>query len=192
MKKCNITVASLLFLFLIGMCSFLTINTYAKYRSVLEDKSDSYEVAKWTFDEENSIKTIDIDLDKSYIASTLYTGTIAPGTSGYFNLSLDNSSFVAVDYTIKLLSANVPSNLKFYTDREHNHEFNINNPITGRLEVHGARYSQNIYWEWKYETGTIIDGVAEGDSLDTIDGKNTNDMTITVQITGTQVVPEEV
>ena len=114
---------------------------------------------------------------------------IAPGTQGEltFNVSNKNTE-VGTQYTIALSNENAPTNIKFYSDSACTIELQ-NSKLTGTLAPNADSQTVKIYWKWAYETGTVTDGVATGDSSDTTDGENANTMTVTATITGVQVEP---
>lgn len=164
----------------------LAAAVYAKYVSSIT-KSGNATVAKWAFVSDNESSTLTCDLDKTYDATTLVGGKIAPGTSGYCEVELSNANTeVGVEYTISLPStvANKPTNLKFYSDASHETEVTSAAPITGTLAPNATATSVKIYWMWPY-----VDGTDSYDTADTTDGTAAKTMTMEFTITGTQVQP---
>ena len=169
----------------------LAAAVYAKYIASFT-ATGSATVAKWAFSTDNTSGTVTCVLDKTYDANTLVAGKIAPGTSGKCPIQISNANTeVGVDYEIKLPStvANQPTNLKFYSDADHNTPITSSDPITGNLRPNAAATTVYVYWEWPYETGAVTNGVAAGDSADTTDGAAAATMTLEFEVTGTQVQP---
>ena len=170
--------------------SAVGIFTFAKYRTQLDSSNQTATVAKWAFGEDNTnTNTFTFSLANTYTASTLVNNRIAPGTQGEltFNVSNKNTE-VGTQYTIALSNENAPTNIKFYSDSACTIELQ-NSKLTGTLAPNADSQTVKIYWKWAYETGTVTDGVATGDSDDTTDGVAANTMTVTATITGVQVEP---
>ena len=92
---------------------------YAKYKTTLTGNGTAT-VAKWSFKVNGQTQTIpDIDLaTKMKKVNNVAENKLAPGTEGSFELNLDaTGSEVAIDYNIKLIVTEKPTNLRFYTDR---------------------------------------------------------------------------
>ena len=121
----------------------------------------------------------------------MVAGKIAPGTSGKCPIKISNAnSEVGVNYTIKPKTVtNQPTNLKLYKDANHTDAFSASAAITGTLTPGAAEQTIYVYWDWAYETGTVTDGVATGDSADTTDGEAAKKMEISFDISGVQVQP---
>ena len=168
--------------------SAVGIFTFAKYRTQLDSSNQTATVAKWNFGEDNT-NTFTFSLANTYTESTLVRGKIAPGTQGEltFNVSNKNTE-VGTQYTIALSNTNAPTNIKFYSDSACTSEL-VDSKLTGTLAPKAASQTVKIYWKWAYETGTVTDGVATGDSADTTNGTAANTMTVTATITGVQVQP---
>ena len=168
-------------------------NTYSKYIAQI-DGTGNAEIARWAFKANNETKTIaNIKLSNTYNQSKIVENTIAPGTSGSFDIILDTTgSDVAIDYAIKFEnSANKPTNLKFrYGETTSDTLEGLEEVLKGRINVDDERTKTiTINWDWQYQTGTTSDEIAENDRKDTEDaGKN---YTFDVTITGTQVNPSE-
>ena len=185
----------------------LAAGVYAKYIASFTADGDIADVAKWAFEDENDGDgLLECELDKNYDTNTLSEGKIAPGTSGTCTFSITNkNSEVGVNYTITLSGVtNQPTNVKFYKTKSgsgnnitYTDELTTSNgSVTGTINAGVATaQTEEIYWVWPYETGTVTDGVAEGDDEDTTDGENaaaaTKKMTATFAIKGVQVQPTE-
>lgn len=187
MKKKSIVL--MVMLMLVGITSGLVGKTFAKYTATVNGQATAT-VAKWAFSSDNTISSLSVNLDQTADPTTLAVvggqQRIAPGTSGSFQINLNNEhSEVGVNFTLALNSIdNKPTNLKFYKDSQHKTELTPgSSTITGQL-VAGDSTGVNvpIYWEWKYET-------TNGDTADTADGVAAKSLTIGLTVTGVQVQP---
>lgn len=177
-------------LLLIGVTSGYVAKTYAKYTAEVSGNGAAV-IAKWNFDTENEITTINVALDETYDSSTLVEGKIAPGTVGSFAINLTNAdSEVGVDFEINIGTvSNVPTNLKLYSDDSYTTELTTAN-ITGQISAGDSTgIEAKIYWKWEYETGSVTNGIASGDSADTTDGKSAKTLTVPVIVKGVQTEP---
>ena len=210
MKKTKgILLMGMLMLVVVG--AYYMAGTYAKYTSSVV-KTGTAAVAKWAFTEHNTAGTLTLNITPAADASTLVGGTIAPGTSGSFNIEVDNTETqvgINVLATIAIKNGcsnaekttqetcngedevwyNTPANLKFYTDAEHITALGVEG-VAGVVEA-GEKLSsaeeaqgpaKTIYWTWPYET-------TNGDASDTSDGIEAGTFGVDVTITGTQVTP---
>ena len=186
-KKTMLALAIILGVAVVGLAA----GVYAKYIASITSGNGSATVAKWAFETDNANTTITCELDKNYNADTLVAGKIAPGTSGKCPIKISNAnSEVGVNYTIKPKTVtNQPTNLKLYKDANHTDAFSTSAAITGTLTPGAAEQTIYVYWDWAYETGTVTDGVATGDSADTTDGEAAKKMEISFDISGVQVQP---
>ena len=166
----------------------LAAAVYAKYASTVTSGSGSLTVAQWSFEEDNKNETITCDLSKTYDASTLYAGKIAPGTSGKCTISLSNANTeVGVDYVIKVKTiTGAPTNMKFYKEAAHTNVVDTEAGITGTLAPKAAAQEVYIYWQWPYETPADSDA---GDEVDTSAGESAGTVSVSFEISGTQVRP---
>ena len=186
-KKATLVVA----LIAIGIAVLgLSAAVYAKYISFIT-KTGTATVAKWAFTTDNETGTVTCELDKTYNANTLVAGKIAPGTSGKCPIVISNASTeVGVKYDIKPSTVtNQPKNLKFYKEATHTNEITADGTatITGNLAPKAAATTVYVYWEWPYEDGSDD----AYDSKDTADGEAGATMTMTFDVTGTQIAPAE-
>ena len=192
MKRKNNALLLMVLLLLVGITSLFVSGTYAKYTAQITGNGTA-KVAKWAFDTENAITTININLTETPDPTTLVANRIAPGTSGSFEIALTNAnSEVGVDFTLSLDTiANIPTNLKFYKDNSYTTEIVPGTTeVTGQIEAEdGTGVNVPIYWRWLYETGTVTDGIATGDGDDTTAGTAANTLTIPVKIKGVQTTP---
>lgn len=187
-KKTMLALAIILGVAVVGLAA----GVYAKYIASITSGNGSATVAKWAFETDNANTTITCELDKTYNADTLVAGKIAPGTSGKCPIKISNAnSEVGVNYTIKPKTVtNQPKNLKLYKDAAHTDAFSTSAAITGTLTPGATEQTIYVYWDWAYETGTVTDGVAAGDTDDNTDGKAAKTMEISFDISGVQVRPQ--
>lgn len=199
MKKRKILSIVALFL-LIGVAGTFIVSTYAKYTASVS-KRGSAVVAKWNFATDNSATTFEVDLKENYDESTLLKirnvdgiekKIIAPGTEGSFDIALINTSEVGVNFTVSLGEiSNLPANVKFYKDASYTQALIPGtDDITGDLVANDAEgVTVHIYWRWLYETGTVTDGIATGDTQDNNAGVLASELTIPVMVKGVQAMP---
>lgn len=186
-KKKGAAVAALIIMGVVVLG--LAAAVYAKYLSSIT-KTGTATVAKWAFTTDNTSGTVVCELDHNYDAATLVNGKIAPGTSGKCPIQVSNAtSEVGISYSIKPSATNQPTNLKFYKEASHTTEVSGSSAVTGTLNPGAAAQTIYVYWWWPYQTGTVTDGVAAGDTDDTANGTSAAAMTITFDVTGTQVEP---
>lgn len=193
MKKHRNSMLIVILLLLVAIATAYVGGTYAKYTGNVSGNGTAT-VAKWSFEADNPISTLNINFGQTYDPTTLVAQKIAPGTRGSFEISVKNTNTeTGVNFTIALGEvSNVPTNLKFYKDNTYTTEITPGTgTITGQLKAKDATgLSVPIYWKWEYETVDAQDSVTAGDTADTTNGKaETLDLTIPVTITGTQVPP---
>ena len=184
-KKTTLVVA----LVILGVAVLgLAAAVYAKYASTVTSGNGSLTVAKWSFEEDNKNETITCDLTKNYDDNTLVDGKIAPGTSGTCTISLSNANTeVGVNYVIKVKTiTGAPANMKFYKEADHTNVVDTETGIAGTLAPKAAAQDVEIYWQWPYETPADSD---DGDVADTTAGKNAGSLSVSFEISGTQVRP---
>ena len=184
MKKKK-TLGILVLLFMIVIAGAYVVNTFAKYSSTI-NKSGSVTVASWNFATDNTGDTFTVNITPSADASTLVSGKIAPGTEGSFVINVKNTSEVGANVSVALgsVTGTVPTNMKFYSDSEHNTQITPGSfTKTGVLRAGDSTgLNATIYWVWPYETPS-------GDADDTTAGTTPATLSIPVTITGTQVAP---
>ena len=194
-KTRNKPVIILLALLLITAIVF-SMYAYAKYKTTLKGNGTAT-VAKWSFKVNEQTQTIpDIDLATTMKkVNNVAENKLAPGTEGSFDLNLDaTGSEVAVDYNIKLVVTEKPTNLRFYTDSSYTKEIASTDGVMNvsgvmSLEEIKTIQTKTIYWKWAYQTGTAANDIVASDKIDTADSKKSVTMTITV--TGTQRNPSQ-
>jgi len=180
-------------LLLVAIATAYVGGTYAKYTESFSREAKAT-VAKWNFVGDNEQKTLAIDFSEKYDATTLVDGKIAPGTSGSFKIKLTNDTTeTGVNFILALGDvSNLPTNLKFYKDSAYKTEITPNGEttITGQLKAKDATGVEvPLYWKWEYETKDTNNSVTAGDTADTTNGKDAQELTVPVTITGNQVSP---
>ncbi len=185
-KKIIKILCAVLLLMSLGMTGY----TYAKY--VTQEKGNgSADIATWSFriekDENEDVKTI--RLADTSNKETLLNGKIAPGTSGQFYLKINAvGSEVAVDYKVTFENEkNKPDNIIFKYDGKTYSSLSEIDAIQGTMGLTDYKSQLiKVEWEWPYETGSAVNGIASGDKVDTQNGQDNLDYTFDVIATGTQ------
>ena len=185
-KKIIKILCAVLLLMSLGMTGY----TYAKY--VTQEKGNgSADIATWSFriekDENEDVKTI--RLADTSNKETLLNGKIAPGTSGQFYLKITAvGSEVAVDYKVTFGNEkNKPDNIIFKYDGKTYSSLSEIDAIQGTMGLTDYKSQLiKVEWEWPYETGSAVNGIASGDKVDTQNGQDNLDYTFDVIATGTQ------
>lgn len=167
----------------------LAAAVYAKYISTITNTSTAT-VAKWAFTSDNTGGSVTCELDHTYDSATLVANKIAPGTRGKCPIEVSNENTeVGIRYDIKVNTiTNQPTHLKFYTDDTYGTE------LSGSTTIHGTlRPGETpadpvyVYWEWPYVDNPSTTAY---DEIDTADGEAAKTMTMTFDVTGTQVQPQ--
>ena len=185
-KKIIKILCAVLLLMSLGMTGY----TYAKY--VTQEKGNgSADIATWSFriekDENEDVKTI--RLADTSNKESLLNGKIAPGTSGQFYLKINAvGSEVAVDYKVTFGNEkNKPDNIIFKYDGKTYSSLSEIDAIQGTMGLTDYKSQLiKVEWEWPYETGSAVNGIASGDKVDTQNGQDNLDYTFDVIATGTQ------
>ena len=156
----NKTMKMILITLLIAMIALVLVSgTYAKYTSSASG-SDTARVAKWSFNVgENDIvakDTFTFDLFKTItdtdVVSANADKVIAPGTSGSFDLVLENKSETSAKYGITYTVTNTASipvqfsvNGKDWTDNLANV---VETDTDTKLDANNGRKTIKIQWKW--------------------------------------------
>ena len=190
-KKIVIIVSILLAIVL----SFIGGQTFAKY--VTEVRGDgTAQIATWDFKVNGQREQVQtISLGSTYDASTLVDGKIAPGTRGSFQIIVDGTgSDVGIDYKIKFSNESTkPQNLKFYyNDTEYDSILDLAEDLSGTIAANAEDKTKTltINWEWEYETGDNPTEIASNDKIDTQNAQEISNYTFNVNVSGTQVAPQ--
>lgn len=171
----NKTMKMILITLLIAMIALVLVSgTYAKYTSSASG-SDTARVAKWSFNVgENDIvakDTFTFDLFKTITDTDGKTETdvvsanadkvIAPGTSGSFDLVLENKSETSAKYGITYTVTNTASipvqfsvNGKDWTDNLANV---VESDTDTKLDANNGRKTIKIQWKWAYDGDDTTD-----------------------------------
>lgn len=178
---------------IIGLCvlaaiifAFIGGNVLAKYRTEVTGQGKA-EIAQWAFNVNGNSSAMDtISLSKTYNASDLVNGKIAPGTKGAFNILVDaTGSEVGVDYAVTFSDeTNKPSNLKFkYCGHEASSLEELQQYTLGTIFANDEvkTHTLTIEWEWPY---------SGDDNLDTANGMANLDYTFNVCVVGAQYLPQ--
>lgn len=192
MKK---TSKSLLFALMIGitLLSCAVGGTYAKYTEKVSQEAKA-SVAEWSFADDNTTQDqYKFAVSETYDKSTLVNGKIAPGTKGTFDIKLVNTNTdTAVRFEILFANmANKPTNFHLYrtidgSTKGDEVQLDGTGKVTGKLAAKDATgLTAKFIWEWAYETAEV----AANDVVDTNEGKEANELTMGVTITGTQIAP---
>ena len=143
-------------LLLIGFI-MIAIGTFAYYRTTVTG-TVSGTIASWSFKTNNGNPTFTtITLAPTQTTKTL-NSTMAPGTSGSFDLVLSTvGSALPVSYTITFSNfTNVPTNLQFYSDDDF---LTVSDIRTNGFKIEGDMASnttltKTIYWKWDFGTAS--------------------------------------
>lgn len=145
-------------LLLIGLI-LIAIGTFAYYRSTVTGTITGT-IATWSFEANDATETFTtIVLAPTQTTKTL-NATMAPGTSGSFDIVLDtNGSTIPVEYVITFSNfTNVPANLQFYSDENFTTVTDIRTTgykIEGEL-ASNSTYTKTIYWKWAYGAASSV------------------------------------
>ena len=195
MKMISIT------LLIVMIALILVSGTYAKYTSSATG-SDSARVAKWAFNvggTDIASNTFKFDLFKTIkdsdgneendVVSANGDKVIAPGTSGSFDISLENKSEVSAKYGIKFTVTNTKSiPIQFSTDGNTWTDSLTNiaaDDTKTKLAPNGTK-KITVQWKWAYED-------TNEDTKETTDAKDlalgtagTATLTVSAEVTATQ------
>lgn len=203
MKNDNKLVQFTVFVLLIAMVTLIILSgTYAKYTTSVSG-SDTATVAKWSIkvnDNEiavdNSTVTIDLfktiyDTDGTTAETDVKTGKyIAPGTSGKFDLKVENDSDVTAKYSIAFTLSDTTLPIEFSTDGGKNWSTSLSDVASTTLAVGSNAVTTTVQWRWTYESGADATAIATKDKNDTAIGiaaQTEKKLTVTAKITAEQV-----
>lgn len=195
MKMISIT------LLIVMIALILVSGTYAKYTSSATG-SDSARVAKWAFNvggTDIASNTFKFDLFKTIkdsdgneendVVSANGDKVIAPGTSGSFDISLENKSEVSAKYGVKFTVSNeknIP--IQFSTDGNTWTDSLTNiaaDDTKTKLAPNGTK-TITVQWKWAYED-TNEDTKEATDAKDLALGTDgTATITVSAEVTATQ------
>lgn len=201
MKKENSLVKFTTFVLLITIIAVALVSgTYAKYTSTATG-SDTATVAKWSIIVGEGEKEVDIASNKTVTFNLFNTLTnesnvaktdgtlIAPGTTGSFDLKINNASQVTAEYAIsfKVEDNNAGIPLEFKVGDGNWTKGSIPAVDTTKLEMNKDN-TVTVSWRWVYEVESDdANVIADADTADTKLGVSTPSITVTATITATQV-----
>ena len=174
--------------------AFLGGHAYAKYFTKIKGTGLA-EIATWSFKVNGEMEQIQtINLASTIDNETLVDNKIAPGTKGNFNIVIDaTDSDVGINYNISFSDeSNKPTNLKFiYNEQEYQSIEELADNLSGIINANDEEKTRtlNIGWEWKYETGSDANTIAQNDIIDTENGTSLANYTFNIIVSGTQVEP---
>lgn len=204
-KRKNTTTITLILLILLVVVAttILLGRTFAKYTSS-STGTDTATVATWSFevnDEQiatSSAKTLNInifdtikDSDRTSAESDVTSNKIAPGTSGSFDIKVDNTSDVTAKCTIAFSAtnaSNIPLEYQVVTKGGAPDEGSWTKNITEEnvtidsLAKTTGTDTRTVYWRWAFDGNDTSDtnlGIAAQSTAPTAE--------LTVTVTATQV-----
>ena len=196
-KNTTKNIILILLILIILASSGIGIFAWAKYQTTVTGVGTAT-VAKWSFKLVDGITettdVIDFAITRTDANESVVAGKLAPGTSGKFEIGIDASGTeTALEYAIDVTLENAPKNMKFYSDEGRTEELTIvNNIFTEKgymlLKDVNTIKTEEIYWEWPYETGITEEEIEENDIKDTEDAGN--QITMQIAVTGYQVTDE--
>lgn len=185
-KKMKTTDYLIIIVLIIIICASYIAFTSAKYASK-ETESDTAYVAKWSFVDGDSSTQLTLKADET-LYPNLKSGTIAPGTSGNFDISLDASgSDVGVQYEISIApeaGKTLPTGLKILLDSSSGVIMYDSNPENMKRTI-------NVTWEWTYgdETNQYNYDENQDTGYNNDEANQTTNLDITIK--GKQLQPQK-
>lgn len=197
-KSKTMRIASLLLVLVLVTTCFVG-TTFTKYTSSANGTATAT-VAKWSIevnDEQiavtNGPKTVSFDLFSTIKDSNgtddetdVVSGKIAPGTSGAFNLKVENLSEVTANYAITFEvtnGSNVPLQYSADGTTWKSDISEIYSDLSGNLDkINGETVDSEteiVYWKWEFNGDDTALGIAAQNSAPTV--------TVAATITATQV-----
>jgi len=172
------------------------IFAWARYQTTIQGESTA-QVAKWNFKvtgDTTQTGQVAFPISRTDENTTVAEGTIAPGTYGEIPIEIDvTGTQTDLIYTIIGSMANLPRNLKLYSDSARTQEIGIEGQIFSRADylkvadigTETKIISEKIYWEWPFETGETAEDIKINNQEDTEDmGKP---MTMALTVSGKQL-----
>ena len=188
-KNRTMRVAVLMLALTLLTCCFVG-STFARYTSTYSD-TDTVTVAKWSFEVEgtdivtaeddaitfdlfNTIKDTDGSAETDVIANK-----IAPGTKGAFDIDLDNTSEVTVNYAVTVALDKTCDFIEWAiedVDASYGTLAELNNALKGTLafdngegEAETTTTNVKIFWRWVYGDKGVDNAYANiGDIVATV------------------------
>lgn len=144
MKKKNKTKSKLIYLYYAIIILLFAIGiTFSKYITTVSSETQ-IKASKFSFKVGQTAENVEIDLK-----GTVTNGKeIIPGSEGKIELEIDFSEMeVATNYTITVDTANIPENIKLYTDSSFDSEFSNYSDTT---ELDTTTVTKTLYWKWNF------------------------------------------
>ena len=176
MNKKKILILSLI---MVGII-LLGAGTYAYYMIAIKGNI-KIETGTFVFDVlHNNTTFTNIDLYDTIENPRLTNKYIIPGDSGKFELTATvNGSSTDVEYEITFTGTNIPTNLKFYLNKQKTNKLDLTKSLKGYFNSDDTDKAKvyTIYWEWPYDSGV--------NNSDDINYQN-KDILVDVKVVGKQ------
>lgn len=200
MKKNSTMRLAVLLLALTLITSCFVGGTFAKYTAGATITGESAAVAKWSFEvggtdiATSDTATIDLFTTVYEIGTTsadaeVKSGVIAPGTTGKFDLVLENTSEVAAQYNIAFNVTNNDIPLEFKVgDGEWTTTPAVAASNDTILAVGAQAKTITVEWRWAFEQTNVTAGDAADNALGTAAAAgNAAKATVVVTVNAVQV-----
>ena len=152
MNKRKILILSLI---MVGII-LLGAGTYAYYMIAIKGNI-KIEAGTFVFDVlHNSTTFKNIDLYDTMENPSLTSKYIIPGDSGKFELTATaNGSSTDVEYEITFTGTNIPTNMKFYLNKQKTNKLDLTKGLKGYFNSDDTDKTKvyTIYWEWPFDSG---------------------------------------
>lgn len=185
-KKITKTDLLIIIVLIIIICASYIAFTSAKYKTGLTNSDTAY-VAKWSFVDGDSSTNLMLTADETQYPN-LKPGTIAPGSSGEFNIVLDaTGSDVGAKYKVAITPVEnnpLPTGLTIAAS-------SLEGTILFDSNSENMKKTIKVTWEWTY--GDNIDQNNYDENLDTGYNNDESGKTylVNVAIHGEQLQPTE-
>ena len=134
----------------------LGAGTYAYYMIAIKGNI-KIEAGTFVFDVlHNNTTFTNIDLYDTIENPSLTNKYIIPGDSGKFELTATaNGSSTDVEYEITFTGTNIPTNMKFYLNKQKTNKLGLTKGLKGYFNSDDTDKTKvyTIYWEWPFDSG---------------------------------------
>ncbi len=171
-------------------------NGFSKYLMEVKGKG-IVEVANWSFLVNGQSSSIqNIQLAQTYTPETLVENTIAPGTSGAFDIVIDaTGSQVGIAYQVQFQNeVGKPTNMQFECNgKTVSHIKDLEEVLIGEIAANEEQKvkTYTIHWQWPYETGSAEEEIQASDKVDTKEASEIANYAFDIIINGTQIEPRQ-
>ena len=145
----------ILSLIMVGIV-LLGAGTYAYYMIAIKGNI-KIEAGTFVFDVlHNNTTFTNIDLYDTIENPSLTNKYIIPGDSGKFELTATaNGSSTDVEYEITFTGTNIPTNMKFYLNKQKTNKLDLTKSLKGYFNSDDTDKTKvyTIYWEWPFDSG---------------------------------------